>query len=134
VPVEENVRLNDPPGAIEPEFHAPASATDVCVTLSLFIHITVVPAVTVSGFAPNAVVVNVDAPLGIVAEAVGLDGDVVEVESLQAAAERIVKVTSRTRIGMIRLPSRRLAPADDANRLPVEVDAVNIERPCLDRG
>jgi hypothetical protein len=102
VPVEENVRLNDPPGAIEPEFHAPASATEVCVTLSLFTHMMVVPDVTVSGFAPNAVVVMVEAPLGMVADADGPDGDVVVVvESLQAAAQTTASATSNTRINMM---------------------------------
>ena len=47
---------------------------DVCAVLSPFTHVTVVPTDTVSGLTPNAVVVNVDAPLGIVAVAVGPDG------------------------------------------------------------
>ena len=50
VPADENVRENVAPGAIEPEFQAPPSAVDVCVTLSLFAHVTVPPTETVIGF------------------------------------------------------------------------------------
>jgi hypothetical protein len=54
--------LNVPPGAIAPEFHAPLLETDVCVTESLFVHVTVPPTLTVTGFGAYAVVVNVDDP------------------------------------------------------------------------
>ena len=54
--------LNDPPGAIVPEFHAPLLATDVCVTESLLVHVTVPPTATVTGFGAYAVVVSVDDP------------------------------------------------------------------------
>jgi hypothetical protein len=37
----------------------------VCVVLSLFNQLTVVPVETVIGLAPNAAVVNVELPLGI---------------------------------------------------------------------
>jgi hypothetical protein len=49
-----------------PEFQAPPSAIDVCVVLSPFNQLIVVPTEMVSGLVPNAVVVNVDAPPGIV--------------------------------------------------------------------
>jgi hypothetical protein len=54
--------LNDPPGAIVPELNAPLFATDVCVTESLFVHVTVPPTATVTGFGEYAVVVSVDDP------------------------------------------------------------------------
>jgi hypothetical protein len=48
-----------------PEFQVPPSAIEVCVVLSLFNQLIVVPTEMVSGLVPNAVVVNVDAPPGI---------------------------------------------------------------------
>ena len=65
-PADANVKLNLPPGGTLPEDHWFPSALDVCVVLSLFSQLMVVPAETVSGFAPNAVVVCVDAPLEMV--------------------------------------------------------------------
>ena len=41
--------LNRPPGAIEPEFQAPASAVDVCVVESLLVQVTVPPTETAIG-------------------------------------------------------------------------------------
>jgi hypothetical protein len=54
--------LNVPPGAIVPEFHAPLLATELCATESLFVHVTVPPTPTVTGFGAYAVVVSVDDP------------------------------------------------------------------------
>jgi hypothetical protein len=54
--------LNDPPGAIVPEVHAPLLATELCATESLFVHVTVPPTATVTGFGEYAVVVSVDDP------------------------------------------------------------------------
>jgi len=54
--------LNDPPGAIVPEFHAPLLATELCATESLFVQVTVPPTATVTGFGAYAVVVSVDDP------------------------------------------------------------------------
>jgi hypothetical protein len=48
LPVAENWRLNDAPGLIVPEFHE--LDVDVCATLSAFIHVTVDPTATVTGF------------------------------------------------------------------------------------
>ena len=48
-----------------PEVQAPPSAADVCVVLSLFNQLIVVPTAILSGLVPNAVVVNTEAPLGI---------------------------------------------------------------------
>jgi hypothetical protein len=62
VPAVENVRVNVPPGTIDPEFHAPLSDVDVCVVLSLLAHVTVPPTATLTGFGANAVDVIVDAP------------------------------------------------------------------------
>jgi len=56
-PGDENVKLNRPPGAMFPEFHPFALSTDVCVVLSLFNQLIVVPAGIVSGSMPNAPVV-----------------------------------------------------------------------------
>jgi hypothetical protein len=47
--------LNDPPGGITPEFHAPLFAVDVCVVLSLFRHVTLPPTGTLMGFGLKAV-------------------------------------------------------------------------------
>jgi hypothetical protein len=60
--------LNCPPGPIDGELHAPLLAVEVCAVLSLLIHVTVVPTVTLSGFGEYAVVVIVDAPLTIETE------------------------------------------------------------------
>ena len=54
--------LNDPPGAIVPDVHAPLLATELCATESLFVHVTVPPTATVTGFGEYAVVVSVDDP------------------------------------------------------------------------
>jgi len=53
-----NCVLNDPPGGIAPEFHAPLFAVDVCVVLSVFRQVTVPPTVTLIGFGLNAVDVS----------------------------------------------------------------------------
>ena len=57
--------MNLPPGAIEPEFHAPLFAVLVCAVLSSFVHVTLPPTATVMGFGAYAVVVNVVAPVTI---------------------------------------------------------------------
>jgi hypothetical protein len=62
VPADANVLEKLAPGAIEPEFHAPPSAVDVCATLSLFVHVTVPPTGTAIGFGAKAVVVKRLAP------------------------------------------------------------------------
>jgi hypothetical protein len=54
--------LNFPPGAIEPEFQAPALATEVWVMESLLVHVTVPPTDAAIGFGAKAVVDKVDAP------------------------------------------------------------------------
>ena len=64
-PADWNVKLYLAPGAILPEVQAPPSAVDVCVVLSLFNQLIVVPTAILSGLVPNAVVVNTDAPPGI---------------------------------------------------------------------
>jgi hypothetical protein len=63
VPADWNVKLNRSPGAIDPELHIPALPVDVCVVLSLFTQLTVVPGVMLIGFGEYAVLVIVDAPL-----------------------------------------------------------------------
>jgi hypothetical protein len=82
-----------------PEFQVPPSAIELCVVLSLFNQLIVVPTEMVSGLVPNAVVVNVDAPLGIVTVVlpsgagwgVG-DGDVADPPHpvMQMTAKRII--------------------------------------------
>jgi len=47
-PADMNVRLKLAPGAIDPE--SQSLAVEVCATLSLFIHLIVVPTGTVTGF------------------------------------------------------------------------------------
>ena len=54
-----------------PEFHAPPSAVDVCVVVSLFVQVTVPPTATEIGFGANAVVVRRLAPRGIETAAPG---------------------------------------------------------------
>src|SRR5215471_14862090 len=64
VPLFENVKLNCAFGAtVLP--NTPLSLVAVCVIVSLFVQVTVVPAVIVSGFGLYAVVVNVRAPTTI---------------------------------------------------------------------
>jgi hypothetical protein len=61
VPVFWNVKLNCALGASVP-LNTPLSLVAVCVVESLFVHVTVVPALTVSGFGEYAVVVKSSAP------------------------------------------------------------------------
>jgi hypothetical protein len=63
--------LAEAPGAIEPVAKLPLSAVELCVDVSLFIHVTVVPTATVSGFGEYAVVVRLRAPLTMVTLAAG---------------------------------------------------------------
>lgn len=51
------------PGAIAPELNVPPVA--VCVTVSLFVHVTLPPAAMVTGLGEYAVVVIEDAPATI---------------------------------------------------------------------
>jgi hypothetical protein len=82
VPAFGNARLYFAPGAIDPEFHAPPSPVDVWAIESLFVHVTVPPGDTVTGFGAKAVVVremepwtiDTDGPLD--AGAGDADGDV----------------------------------------------------------
>jgi hypothetical protein len=60
-----NVRLKLRPAAIGPEFHAPPSAVDVCVALSLLTHVTELPRANLTGLGEYAAVVNADAPITI---------------------------------------------------------------------
>ena len=65
LPADVKVLLKLAPGAMLPEFQAPPSPVDVCVVLSLFVHVTVPPTATLIGLGENAVVVSVDEPLTI---------------------------------------------------------------------
>jgi hypothetical protein len=49
VPGDWNVVLKLPPGAMFPEFQLPLSDREVCVVLSLFTQVTVVPAAMLTG-------------------------------------------------------------------------------------
>jgi hypothetical protein len=65
VPAVLKVWLKLAPGAMLPELQdvaIPASDVDVCVVVSLFVHVTVIPWVIVIGLGLYAVVVLVDAP------------------------------------------------------------------------
>jgi hypothetical protein len=65
VPAVLNVWLKLRPGESAPELHAPPSAVDVWMVLSLLVHVTESPTATLKGLGVYAVVVNVDAPLTI---------------------------------------------------------------------
>jgi hypothetical protein len=69
-----NVNEKRPPGATEPEFHTVASDVDVCATESVLVHVTVVPTATSARSGLKAVLVNVDAPIGIETDDAGPDG------------------------------------------------------------
>ena len=84
-----NVRLKVAPGAIVAESNAPPFAVDVCAVLSLFIHVTVPPTDTFTGFGAYAVVVRLDEPLTIettVPVGVGVDGEFEEPPHAQQAS------------------------------------------------
>jgi hypothetical protein len=49
VPADRKVTLNWPPGAIAPEFQTPVFDVDVCVTESVFVHVTLPPTATLMG-------------------------------------------------------------------------------------
>jgi len=59
------VKLNCCPGPTVPEFHPLASEVDVCGIESVFVHVTVEPAATVTGLGLNAFDPSVAAPVGI---------------------------------------------------------------------
>jgi hypothetical protein len=97
LPADWNVLLNPWPGLMMPEFHSPLSEVDVCAMVSLLVHVTVVPTLTVIGLGLYAVVVIDCAPATIdtpdpegdgegegVGVGVGDDGD--DEPLLQAAA------------------------------------------------
>lgn len=65
-PAVVKVKLNRVPGAMLGDVHAPLLAAEVCVVLSLFSQLTVVPTETLIGFGEYAVLDSVDAPLTIV--------------------------------------------------------------------
>jgi len=95
-----------------PEDHWLPSATDVCVVLSLFSQLTVVPTEIVKGFCPNAVVVNVDAPLGIATVVLPAGAGVGPVDGVEGevypphAARHIVSMrVDATRINIIGSPT-----------------------------
>ena len=86
--------LNVPPGAIVPELNAPLFATDVCATESLFVHVTVPPTATVTGFGEYAVVVSVDDPDTIDTGVPVVVGAVVNGEEPHAAASMDTRIKS----------------------------------------
>jgi hypothetical protein len=99
VPRVDIVAVNDCPGKIEFELQAPPSAVDVCVMLSLLVHVTIVPAVTVTGFGEYAVVVSVDDPATIDTVVPAPDeGDDGEEDELHAA----VSATAAIAISMFK--------------------------------
>jgi hypothetical protein len=57
-----------------PEFHVLLFDVDVCVTLSLFVHVTVVPVAMLSGFGRYASAPSVDAPPGMATDEVDPPG------------------------------------------------------------
>ena len=65
MPADGNVLVKVAPGFMEPEFHAPSLAVDVCAVVSLFVQAIVLPTGTAIGLGANAVLVKVLAPLTI---------------------------------------------------------------------
>src|SRR5262249_12819985 len=61
-----NVKLYFPPAAMVPESNTPLSLVAVCVMVSLFVQVTVDPAVIVTGFGMYAALPALRAPTGIV--------------------------------------------------------------------
>src|SRR5947209_4270020 len=95
VPVFCSFTEAEAPGAIEPVANAPLSAVELCVEVSLFIHVTVVPAATVIGLGEYAVVVRVRAPATIEIVAVGLGDGLEGLELLPLhAANPVIAIAS----------------------------------------
>jgi hypothetical protein len=65
VPVVGSITENCPPGATIPEFHPLPSDVEVCAIESVFIHVTVSPAETVSSSGVKALLPRTSAPAGI---------------------------------------------------------------------
>jgi hypothetical protein len=57
-----NVVLYFSPGGIDPELQTPVVDVEVCVRVSLFVHVTVPPTATAIGFGAYAFAANVVAP------------------------------------------------------------------------
>ena len=74
VPGVWNATANCPPGATTPESHPLASDVDVWETASVFIHVTVAPAATLTSSGAKALFPSVDAPIGIVTDDDGVPG------------------------------------------------------------
>jgi hypothetical protein len=130
VPADENVLEKVAPGAIEPEFQAPPSAVDVCATVSLFVHVTVLPTGIAIGFGTKAVVVKLLAPLGTetvppalvdgigdgVGDTVGdgLDGEEEDPQPTTRASMSVVASIRKANIVLVLLPlvRARTGPPD----------------------
>jgi len=65
VPALGNVMENWPCGGMAPEFHTAPSDVDVCVVESVFVQVTVVPAVTSMASGLKARLPRIEAPLGM---------------------------------------------------------------------
>jgi hypothetical protein len=102
VPRVDIVAVNDCPGESDGELQAPPSAVDVCAMLSLLVHVTIVPAATVSGFGEYAVVVSVDefATIDTAVVPVPDEGDEGEEDELHAvvSATAAIAISTCTRI------------------------------------
>ncbi len=68
----ENVCVPEPPPGMFPVSHVPASLDAVCATPSLFLHVTVVPTLTVIDAGPKALL-EITTVLGVVVGG-GVDG------------------------------------------------------------
>src|SRR5581483_5403860 len=86
--------LNWPPGAIGPEFQALVSDVLVCVTLSVFIHVTVPPRCTMTGFGLYAVLVNALPPAAIDTDAADDDDE----EGVGLAGELLPHAATKSRM------------------------------------
>ena len=71
-----NANENCRPAARIPEFHPGASDVDVCASLSVFTHVTVVPIAMLRSFGTNARFPRNSAPTGIVTDEVTPGGGV----------------------------------------------------------
>ena len=100
-PAVVNVKLNRLPGARLGDVHALLLATEVCVVLSLFSQLTVVPTETLIGLGEYAVLDSVDAPLTIITVVLPAGAGVV-VEGDVEVLPHAVRQRAARRIGINR--------------------------------
>jgi hypothetical protein len=124
VPLDCNVVLNMPPGAIDPESKRPGvSDVAVCAMESALVHVIVVPAETVTGLGTYPLVPSERAPTGIVSVTPIGDGDEGDDELPQPAkdaASMTNKIIGNARERVMETLRRRQAGERD-HRKPLAV-------------